>query len=347
MEYRYENPVDKKYINVVQFGLGPIGISAAKTATNIDMITLTGAVDIDPEKIGKDLGTILNNSSVSGITVSESIDEIFQKSKVDVVIHTTSSFIDVVFDQLKTIMEGGANVVSSTEELFLADLKNAKKAKELDAIAKANDVTCLGTGVNPGFVMDSFVVFLTSMCNKVDHILAIRKVDASTRRAALQKKIGAGLLVDEFRSLADAGKLGHIGLKESVAFVAKGVGWQLDSIEETIEPVVADEDLSTDYFEIKKGTAAGIKNIGIGYFNGKELVKLDLRIYVGAKDPHDAVKITGEPTVDVTVNGGIAGDSATIASLVNNIPRVIQAPPGLCSMKDITLPHIFSGKSNF
>jgi len=347
MKYSYNNPVDKNIINVVQYGLGPIGISTARTAITKDMVYMVGAVDVDPEKVGKDLGQILDNDSVKDILVVNNIQEIYKVTDVDIVLHTTSSFLDKTFDQFKEIMEGGANIVSSTEEMSLPDLRNPKMAKELDVIAKHNNVSCLGTGVNPGFVMDSLSTFLTSMCNRVDHVHAERVVDASTRREPLQRKIGAGLSISEFNSLANAGKLGHIGLKESIAFIAKGMGWEVDSFTETIDPIVAETDIKTKYFEVKKGEAAGINNIGTGSYKNKELIKLELRMYAGAKNPHDAIKISGDPGLNVIIDGGVAGDTATVASLVNNIPRVIQAQPGLLTMMDLSMPRIFNGKCNY
>jgi len=347
MKYHYENAVPVDTVNVVQFGMGPIGISAAKTALTKDMVKLVGAVDVDPAKAGKDIGEILGLSEPLGIDVVDDVRKIFDKTHVDVVLHTTSSFVETTFDQFKTIMEGGANVVSSTEEMFLPDLKNPELADKLDDIAQSNKVTCLGTGVNPGFVMDTLAVCLTSMCNSVEHVYAEREVDASTRREPLQRKIGAGMTVDEFNERAQAGKLGHRGLMETVGFVARALGWQLDDMVESLEPMVADRDVTTQYLTVRKGDAAGIKNIGFGYVNGNEVIKVDLRMYVGAGNPHDAVRIKGNPPVDMVVNGGFAGDTATIASLVNNIPKVYHAAPGLYTMMDLPLPRHFAGRRNF
>ncbi len=277
----------------------------------------------------------------------KSIKEVFEQSRVDIVLHTTTSFVESTFYEFKEIMEGGANVVSTTEELFLPDLKNSQLARELDAIAKVNNVTCLGTGINPGFVMDTLAVCLTGVCNEVEHIYAERVVNAATRRGSLQKKVGAGLTVEQFRNLADLGKLGHRGMKESIAFIARGLGWQLDTIEETLDPMVSEKDIITNIVEIKSGHAAGIKNIGVGYNSGKELIKLDLRMYVGADNPHDFIKITGNPPIELIVTNGFAGDIATVASLVNSIPRVMKAPPGLFTMMDLPLPRIFQGKANY
>jgi 4-hydroxy-tetrahydrodipicolinate reductase len=347
MKYHFENDVPVDVLNVVQFGLGPIGINSAKTAMTKDMVKMVGAVDIDPEKVGKDLGEVLGLSEKLGIEVVDDIKKIFDKTRVDVVLHTTSSFVQTTFDELKTIMEGGANIVSSTEELLLPDLKNPDLAKKLDEIAKVNNVSCIGTGVNPGYVMDTLAVCLTGMCNSVEHVYAEREVDASTRREPLQRKVGASMTVDEFNALAKAGKLGHRGLLETVGFVARALGWQLDDMVETLEPMVADREITTQYLTVKKGDAAGIKNIGFGYINGKEVIKVDLRMYVGARNPHDAIKLKSDPPVDVVVNGGFAGDIATVASLVNNAPKAYRAAPGVHTMMDIPLPKIFNGKSNF
>ena len=153
--------------------------------------------------------------------------------------------------------------------------------------------------------------------------------------------------MEQFKDLADKGNLGHIGMKESIAFIARGIGWQLDSIEETLEPVVSEEDITTDYMDIKAGQATGIKNVGTGSYLGKELIRLDLRMYVGAKNPHDAIKVTGSPPVDMVVKNGFAGDEATVAALVNSIPSVVKAPPGICTMMDLPVPRIFRGIANY
>ena len=188
MKYMYENEVDKETVKVVQFGLGPIGKSTARAAHAIDMVQLIGAVDISPDLVNKDLGDVLELSGKLGINVVNDIKQIFDETDVDVVLHTTSSFVERIFDQVRPIMEGGANIASTAEELLLPDFRNPVRARELDSIAKAHNVTCLGTGVNPGFAMDTLSVCLTGICNRVDHIYAEREVDAATRRRPLQKK---------------------------------------------------------------------------------------------------------------------------------------------------------------
>jgi len=97
----------------------------------------------------------------------------------------------------------------------------------------------VGTGVNPGFVMDKLVLTLATASQQVDSARAIRIVNASDRRLPLQKKVGAGMTPEEFQAQVAAGVIKHHGLPESVAMVADGLGLAIDDITETIEPIIA------------------------------------------------------------------------------------------------------------
>ncbi len=327
----------KKTIRVIQYGLGPIGQETAKIVLKKEGLELIGAVDINPELVGKDLGEILGENKL-GITISKTLSDALNGKKADIALHTTTSFIKTIKPQLEELIKAGINIASSTEELLVPHLQSPKEAEEIDKLAKEHSVTVLGTGVNPGFVMDTLPLCLSGICLEVHKIGVRREVDAGTRRLPLQKKVGAGLEVDEFKRLVDEKKLGHIGLIESVALIAEGLGWELDDIQESIEPVVADDDHTTKYLTVKKGQAAGLKHIAEGFKDNKVLIHLDLRMYVGAKEPFDYVHIIGVPEIKCKLEGGIAGDQATVASLVNAIPRVVKAAPGLVTMDKLSVP---------
>jgi 4-hydroxy-tetrahydrodipicolinate reductase len=328
-------------IKVIIYGVGPIGQRAAKVALKRDSIKLVGAVDIDPKKVGRDLAEFLDMDTPTGIKISDNLEAVVREKKPAVAIHTTISFIDKVYTQLESLARAGVNVVSSTEELLFPYYRHPEKSKQLDKIAKNNTVTILGTGVNPGFVMDTQVLMLSSVCAGVKKIRVERVVDASTRRLPLQRKVGATLPEAEFRNLVKQGKLGHIGLLESMLLIAHGLNWEINKFEENIDPMIADKDYRTDFFEIKKGQVTGIKHIVVGYRNGEKALDLDLRMYVGAKDPHDSVHIDGNPPIDMIIRNGVAGDIATAAILVNAIPTVLHAEPGLKTMIDIPPVHCY------
>jgi len=199
-------------------------------------------------------------------------------------------------------------------------------------------VALVGTGVNPGFVMDKLVVTLAAVSQRIEHAKALRVVDASKRRLPLQKKIGAGMAVEEFRAQVKAGVIKHVGLPESVAMVADSLNLPVEQIIETIEPKVATERVQTEYLTVEAGQAAGVHQIGRGLSkDGKELVYLELQMYVGAKDPADTIWLTGHPNISLTIPGGSHGDVATASVVVNSIPVILDAPAGLRTSRDLPI----------
>jgi len=327
-----------KKIRVIHYGLGPIGLATAKLVLTKPDMEIVGAVDIAKELVGKDLGEILGLKPI-GVHVTDNAERLFAKVQADVVVHTASSRLKRVFGQLEEILKGGKNLVSSAEELLFATPENAEMADRIDKLAREKGVTVLGTGVNPGFVMDALPLTLTGVCHEVKEVHVERVVDAGTRRHPLQRKIGAGMSPELFREKVAEKAMGHVGLRESLYLIADRLHFALDEIRESVEPVIAEKPLKTEYFELKPGDVAGIRNTGEGLKGGKKILTLDLRMYIGAEAPHDAVRIVGTPDLNLRIEGGVAGDQATAAMLVNSIPAVIAAAPGLLTVKDLPAPY--------
>lgn len=329
----------KKKIRVVQYGVGPIGASIVRLMRQKQALVITGAIDKDPEKVGRDLGEIVGAEDAPwGVTVSADPSEVLSRP-TDVVVHATSSFLTDVAGQLMECLEAGACVVSACEELSYPFRKHPELAAKLDEAAKESGVTLLGTGVNPGFVMDKLVLGLSAASQRVDHAKAVRVVDASQRRIPLQKKVGAGLTVEEFHTRVTEGSVKHVGLAESVAMVSDGLGLDVDTIMETVEPIVATEAFHGDSIEVQPGQVAGIHQIARGTANGEEKVYLELSMYVGAPDPSDTIQLSGEPDLQMVIPGGTHGDLATASIAVNAIPALLAAPAGLRTARD--LPFCF------
>ena len=331
--------MEKKKIRVIHYGLGPIGLATAKLVLTKPDMEIVGAVDIAKEMVGKDLGEVLGQGGPLGVRVTDNAERLFAKVQADVVIHTAGSRLKKIFGQIEEILRGGKNIVTSAEELLFPVPENTELARKIDQLAREKGVTVLGTGVNPGFVMDALPLALTGVCQEVREVHVERVVDASTRRHPLQRKIGAGMTPELFREKIAEKALGHVGLRESLYLIADRLRFVLDDIRETIEPVIAEKPLKTDYFELKPGDVAGIRNIGEGFRAGKKIVTLDLRMYIGAEDPHDSIRIVGTPDLTLRIEGGVAGDQATAAILVNSIPAVIAAAPGLANVKDLPAPY--------
>ncbi len=327
----------KKKIRVIQYGIGPIGASIVKLLREKDSVDIVGAIDLDPAKIGKDLAEVVGASDGPwGVKVSGDAKGVLDQS-ADLVMHTTSSSLPKVMDQLLACLDVGSCVVSTCEELSYPYRTHPQLADQLDKAAKDSGVALVGTGVNPGFVMDKLVITLAGVSQRIDHVTALRVVDASKRRLPLQKKIGAGLSVEEFRAKVKEGTIKHVGLPESVAMVADSLGLRVDEITESIQPKVATDRVQTEFLTVEPGQAAGVHQIARGLSEGKELVYMELQMYVGAEDPADTVELQGHPNIRLTIPGGSHGDIATASVAVNSIPAILDAQSGLRTSRDLPI----------
>ncbi|HUK49817.1 MAG TPA: hypothetical protein VLV18_02180 [Terriglobales bacterium] len=330
-------------VKVIQYGLGPIGLEIAEVLLSRPWVQLVGAVDTDRNKIGKDLGELMTIPRKTSIIVTDKLSNALKDEQVEVVTHATSSYIRSIHPQILEILKSGASVISTAEELSYPFVKYPSEAKELDRLAVEKNAVVLGTGINPGFLLDTLAVMLSGVCQRVNAIHAERIVNASQRRPQLQRKIGAGLSTTEFDRRVTEGSIKHVGLPESVGLVALAMGWKVGEIQERITPVVAENEIKTDHVHVKPGEVAGIRQVAKGILAGQELVVLDLRIYLGAPNPHDSVLIDGIPPVDMMIRGGVQGDRATPAILVNSLPKLESLKPGLRTVLD--LPPIAPCKS--
>ncbi len=253
-------------------------------------------------------------------------------ARPQVVLHATGSYLPDVLPQLIACLRAGANVVSTCEELSYPWRRHPELAKQLDAEAKAHRATLLGTGVNPGFVMDTLAATLSAVCQAVERVRVTRIVDVATRRPQLQQKVGVGLPIEEFRARVATGRFGHVGLQESCWVVAEGLGWRLDALEESIEPVVASDGASTG---LATSGACGMRQVARGTLNGRTVIEAIVQMSVGAERPRDEIEIDGTPPVRLVIEGGVPGDLATAAVIVNAVPHVVDHQPGLITMLDL------------
>ncbi|MEM3580724.1 MAG: hypothetical protein QXH40_06700 [Candidatus Bathyarchaeia archaeon] len=327
-------------VKVVLYGVGAVGSLIARALLEKKGVKIVGAIDVAKDKVGKDLGEILGLNRDLGITVSSDVDTTLSKTKPDIAIHATSSYLKDTYPQIASIIKHGVNVVSTCEELSYPYYSEPKIAKELDKLAKKHDVTVLGTGINPGFLMDTLVITLTAACQKIEKIEAVRVMNAATRRLPFQKKIGAGLTVEEFKQKIAKGEItGHVGLEQSVAMIADALAWELDEIKaEPVEPVIAKEPVESDFIRVETGKVAGSRQTAKGIMKGKEVIVLDFQAYIGAKEEYDAITIRGVPTIKQKIQPCVHGDAGTVAVIVNSIPKVLKAPAGLLTMKDLPVP---------
>lgn len=334
--------VQQEKIRTIHYGVGAIGAEVVRTMLNSPEIEIVGAIDAHPAKAGKDLGEVAGTGRSLGVAVSYEAEPLLKDIYADVVVHTTGSSLTEIYPQLMSIVAAEKSVVSSCEELSFPWVRYPDISRRLDRRAREAGVRVLGTGVNPGFVMDLLPLMVATVCRDVKSVRVERVVDTATRRIQLQRKTGVGLSVKGFQFGVDGGSVGHVGLRESVFMIGDTLGWRLDDVTESIEPVLARERLKTDYFSVERGYACGLKQSARALVSGREAIRLDLEMSLGAKDPHDSLEIDGKPPVKLVIPGGVAGDVATASIMANCVPAVARSRMvGLLTMRDLPVVPYF------
>ncbi len=330
-------------IRVLHFGLGPIGLGIVRQVAARKGFKIVGAVDIDPAKVGRDLGEIAGLSQALRVKVSDDARKTIKATKPDVAVMCTNSALRRVLPQFETVLKLKVPIVSTTEELAYPTRRNLRYAREIHQLAKKAKVAVLGTGVNPGFVMDALPIMLTGVCERVEAIRVDRIQDARIRRLPFQQKIGAGLTREQFQAKVEDQSVRHVGLAESITMIAEALGWSLDKVTDEIQPKMADAAVASEFLSVAAGQVCGIVQDGIGYRNGEPVITLHMEAYLGAPESYDAVEITGSPALKMKLAGGVHGDIATASITVNSLPKVLTVEPGLHTMRDMPVPSFYGG----
>ncbi|MBM3266816.1 MAG: dihydrodipicolinate reductase [Candidatus Sericytochromatia bacterium] len=321
-------------VEVVLFGLGAIGIEVARAARARTGLRVVGAVDVDPAKVGRDLGEVCGEAPW-GVPVRADLGDL---AGARVAVHTTGSFLPDVAPQLLALLERGLRVVSSAEELAFPGLRHPDLAARLDRAARDAGTALVGVGVNPGFAMDALPLVLTTCCRSVRQVRVRRVVDTSRRRLNLQKKTGAGMTPAEFAAEMEGGRMGHIGLAESAALLACGLGFAVTGIEDELAPIVTDYRRQSEFLTVEAGLVVGLHQFARAKAGPDTAVELELIMALGGVADEDSVQVTGDPDLALAIPGGLPGDVATVATLLNTVPRIVGAT-GLCTVLDLPLPH--------
>lgn len=327
-------------INVIIYGCGVMGQRIAEALMDKESFEIVGAVDIAPELAGKDLGQVVDVQKEWGVSIESDADALFSRANAQAVVLTTTSHLKSVLPQVSQCINAGLNVISTCEELSYPWKRTPELAKKIDDMAKEKGVTVVGTGINPGFLMDSLPLILTAPCLKVNSIRVTRMMDSSKRRVPFQKKVGTGLTQEEFRDKIDNKIItGHVGLLESIYMIADGLGWELDeAVELPPEPVIDDKEIETALGTVKPGDVVGLTSVAYGRKEGREVITLEFNANAAVKEEYDEIIIEGKPNVHERIIGGVHGDIGTVAVTINTIPRAVSASAGIKLMKDLPPP---------
>lgn len=327
-----------KLLPVVQFGLGPIGLASVKAIAERPGWQLLGAIDNDPAKAGRSLAEVTGLPHLPGHVYPDFASLWAAGLRPVAVFHTAGSRVASALAQMRPMVEHGLAVVSTCEELIFPALREPALTAEYDALCRQHGGRIVAAGVNPGFVMDVLPLVVSHVCRSVRRLHVTRVVNASLRRQPLQAKIGSGMAPADYLAALQAGRMGHAGFAQSLALLAHGLGWTLDRWEEVGEPVVAERPIRTSFFDVAPGQCCGTHQTARGWVNGEKRLTLDLWMYLDAPDPRDHLKLESDPPMEVLIPGGTAGDSATIGALLNTLPKLLAAAPGLHLPTALPLP---------
>jgi hypothetical protein len=323
-------------VNIVQVGLGPLGVRAVEEFLERGMGRIVAVVD--PAHAGRKLSECIS-APAPELVISGSLSEVQDWSAIAVAVVTTCSALPDCFETFQELLQRRVHVVSSCEELSFPWPTYPIESQALGELAIKAGRSILGTGVNPGFLLDTFPVVLSGVCREVRGVVAGRVQDATTRRIPFQQKIGAALDLEAFEAKRQAGTLRHVGLPESLHLVAHSLGFVLERWEETHEPVVAERPLSCALGEIPVGHAAGVRQVARGWSDGAEVVRLEFQAAIGQPEPRDWVTLDSDPPIHCVIEGGVHGDLATSSILLNSIAALRESSPGLKTMVDVRPPR--------
>lgn len=327
-------------IKVIIYGCGVMGRNVAEALCDKKSFEIVGAVDIDPKLIGKDLGDIFETPKKLGVFIEGDAESLLSRIDAQAVVLTTTSHLETVLPQIALCARAGLNIISTCEELSYPWKRSPELAREIDAIAKENGVTVVGTGINPGYLMDSLPLILTAPCLKVDTIKVTRMMNSARRRIPFQTKVGTSMTPEEFKKNIEDGIItGHVGLLESINMIAAGLGWELGrAVELPAEPVITPSPVDTALGRVEPGNVIGLKSIAYAEISGKKVITLEFYAYAGVEEEYDEVVIEGIPKIHEKIIGGVHGDIGTVAMTINTIPRTVEASAGIKIMNAIAAP---------
>ncbi len=341
----------KDNVKVVIWGFGAMGSGMAEVLLRKKGVDIVGVCDIHPDRVGKSIFGVLGvpQKDRKDIVINADIHKVISKGSADVVLLATDSYTRKTFDKIKLIVELGINVISTAEEMAYPKAKEPKLAEEIDKLAKANGVSVLGTGINPGLMMDLLVILMTGACTDVEYVKAERVNSLSPFGPAVMEEQGVGITLDEFNKKSAVGHLaGHVGFNESVTMICDAIGWKLDkAVEQTMAPIVSNVLRKTKYAEVKPGNVAGCTMKGFGHVGGKLAVEMihpqQIEPQLEGTDTGDYVVIKGTPNINLANKPEVPGGIGTIAMCINMIPQIINARPGLHTMIDLPVPRAIMG----
>jgi 4-hydroxy-tetrahydrodipicolinate reductase len=335
-------------IRVLILGTGQMGSGMARYVLATPGLDLVGAYGRRRARAGTDLGRAIGLDRDLSIAIDADLEEAVKRARPHVALQATCSRLDDAWPEIAVLLRDGISVVSIAEEMAYPACRSPAIAAEMADLARANGAAVVGTGINPGFVLDLLVVALTGVCSSVEAITATRVNDLSPYGPTVLEAQGVGLTPDAFEAGLDNGRVtGHFGFPESISMVAAALRCTVDRIEQTVEPIVSKVRRETPFVTVEPGCVAGTRHTAMGYRDDAPFITLvhpqQVRPELANVETGDSIEITGTPSLRLAGSPEIPGGEGTVAIAVNMIPRVLSASPGLYTMAELPVPAALLG----
>ncbi|MGE0823798.1 MAG: 2,4-diaminopentanoate dehydrogenase [Candidatus Binatia bacterium] len=335
-------------IRVLVLGTGQMGAGIARLVLQKPGLELVGAYGRRAERAGMDLGQAIGLDHNLGIPISNELGPVVEQAKPCVAIQATCSHLTDAAPEIALLVRQRVPVISIAEEMAYPACVSPALVADLQQLAIAYQVAVLGTGINPGFVLDLLVLTLTGVCTDIRSITATRINDLSPYGPSVLRSQGIGLTPEAFRTGVQTGSVvGHVGFPQSISMIARALGWEIDRIEETREPIVSAIRRETPFVTVEPGQVAGCAHSAVAYRHGMPVITLihpqQIHPQHAGIETGDSIEILGTPTIKISGSPEIPGGQGTVALAVNMIPHVLNAEPGLYNMADVPVPVAILG----
>ena len=340
----------KSKVTVVIWGFGAMGSGMAKMILAKQGFDIVGICDNYENYVNHSMFQILNipNPYDHDVIITKDIDMLLDQTKPDIVLLATDSFTQSAYPKIKQIIEKGINVISTAEEMAYPLANEPELAASMDALAKKHGATILGTGVNPGMMMDLLAICMSGVMNHVKHMEISRINSLSPFGKTVMEEQGVGLSQEAFQQKCDAGEMaGHVGFKESVYMIANAIGVEVSSFKQWMKPIITTFDRKSPHGFAKKGHVCGVEMSAEATLSNGQTIKMyhpqQIEPEMAGIKTGDYIKIDGQPAINLANVPEVEGGLGTISICVNMIPHVINASPGLKTMIDLPVPRAIMG----
>lgn len=335
-------------IRVLVLGTGQIGSGIIRLVLDKRGLEFAGALARRASRAGLEVGQAIGLERDLGIRVSTDLAKVIEQGQPHVAIQATCSSIDDAMGEIALLVRHGVPVISIAEQMAYPACSSPAFAEEIHWLAVSRGVAVVGTGINPGFVLDLLVITLSGVCADIQSISAERVNDLSPYGPTVIANQGVGLSPKAFEEGLETGTVvGHIGFPESIHLIAKTIGWDIERIEEKRQAIIAGVLRETPFAIVQPGQVAGCLHTAVAYRQDEPVITLrhpqQIHPWLEGIETGDRIEIKGTPDVRLSGSPEIPGGQATCALAVNMIPRIMNAAPGLHTMADLPVPSAMLG----